>query len=371
MERFDIDHPRNEASGLVHLSSRAIADRYGWREAFWIVSDEGNAEEAVGALGRDHAGAWEVRRLAGKAKGRSTSHSTSDAEAIARAGSWIYVFGSQFGEKAGPLEPSRHWVARFNEALVEPGRKSLRGRLRVVRPAFLFHRLINDALRESGVELIERGEREHDDQVLPAEERGDATGASWRDRLRDDDHPVNVEAATFLPHGRLLLGLRYPCTADGHPIIVEVDGVDRLFARKKLRQRLGGPTVTRVVYLANVGSPDAACGVRDLAAQGTRIHAITGDLDSDADDSAVIADHPEGARRHSCHHLFELPRSTDMALEATLVREFDEQANVEGITVSDDGTVWYVHDAETIVLERVPPEEESSAGRARARVRRG
>ena len=32
MERFEIDHPHNEASGLIHLTSRAVTDRYGWLE---------------------------------------------------------------------------------------------------------------------------------------------------------------------------------------------------------------------------------------------------------------------------------------------------------------------------------------------------
>ena len=29
---------------------------------------------------------------------------------------WIYVFGSQFGKKDGPLQPKRSFVARFREA---------------------------------------------------------------------------------------------------------------------------------------------------------------------------------------------------------------------------------------------------------------
>jgi hypothetical protein len=357
MERFEIDHPHNEASGILHLSNRTVTDRYGWQEAFWIVSDEGEAHQAVGALGRTTAGGWEVVRLAAKKARRSSGHTTGDAEAIARAGGWVYVFGSQFGEKDGPLEPNRHWVARFNEGLLEPGKKRIRGLVRVERPAFLLHRLVNDALRDAGIALIERGEREADDQVGPARADAGKKGKKWRRRLRDEDHSINVEAATFLPHGRLLLGLRYPCTADGHPLVVEIDGIDRLFAKKSRRRRLGAPEVTRVAYLGNVGSRERPTGIRDLAQEGTLIHAITGDLDSDAEDSDILADHPEGAREVSCHHTFRLPRSTDLALEADLVRQFDADANVEGISVSDDGTVWYVHDSESIVLERVPPGE--------------
>ena len=354
MERFEIDHPRNEASGLIHLGSRSVAERFGWQEAFWIVSDEQEAHAAVGALGRTAAGAWQVVRLRGRRARRSSSHRTSDAEAITRAGGWVYVFGSQFGDKEGPLEPARDWVARFNEGLLEAADGELRGRMLVVRPAFLLHRLINDALHAAGIPLIARGESERDDQVEPAVAAARAKGAKWKRRLRPGDHPVNIEAATFLPHGRLLLGLRYPCTADGRPLLVELDGIDRLFVKPALRRRLGPPQVTRVVYLGNVGSRERPAGVRDLAQQGTLVHVITGNLESD-DESAIVADHPQGARRSSAHHAFALPRSGEVEVDAELVRRFDDGANVEGIAVADDGTVWYVHDAERIVLERVPP----------------
>ena len=49
--------------------------------------------------------------------------------------------------------------------------------------------------------------------------------------------PINVEGAAFrdgaeAPKGgspTLLLGLRFPVTAEGHPIVVEIEGIERLF----------------------------------------------------------------------------------------------------------------------------------------------
>jgi hypothetical protein len=44
---------------------------------------------------------------------------TEDAESVARHDGWVYVFGSHFGGKGGPLQPKRGFVARFREADVE------------------------------------------------------------------------------------------------------------------------------------------------------------------------------------------------------------------------------------------------------------
>ena len=41
---------------------------------------------------------------------------TQDAEACARRDGYVYVLGSQFGSKAGPLSSSRSWIARVPEA---------------------------------------------------------------------------------------------------------------------------------------------------------------------------------------------------------------------------------------------------------------
>lgn len=36
--------------------------------------------------------------------------------------------------------------------------------------------------------------------------------------VRPDDAPINIEGATFMGDGGLLLGLCFPTTADGHPL---------------------------------------------------------------------------------------------------------------------------------------------------------
>ena len=70
--------------------------------------------------------------------------------------------------------------------------------MKVVRPAFLLHRLINDALRAAGIELVARGEHEVEDLVEPAREKGRDEHKGWRRRVAPDDYPINIEAAAFL-----------------------------------------------------------------------------------------------------------------------------------------------------------------------------
>ncbi|HEX7150751.1 MAG TPA: DUF3616 domain-containing protein [Thermoanaerobaculia bacterium] len=346
MRDYHIDHPHNEASALVAIHNRALLDAQEWDVAFWIASDEKPTRKAIAALGRDRNGEWQVRPLKTTLSADSDSKTAEDCETLARAGGWIYIFGSQYGSKEGPLQPKRHFVARFNESLVETQDGTLRATLDLARSPFLLHRLINDALRESGVKLIERGEQQKTEMIDATVEAGQKK--TWGPLIDGDDHPVNVEGSTFLPDGRLLLGLRYPVTHDGHPILAEIDGIDRIFHKEQ-----PDPQVTSLWILTNVGSKRAPAGVRELDHRG-QIHVVTGGIDSDPEASVILKDAPHGDRAVNRHHAFDPPtdHSPVVKIEATEVRRFDGNANVEGLAVQDDGTVWYVHDDERIRLQR-------------------
>ena len=67
---------------------------------------------------------------------------TEDGEALAHHDGWVYVFGSHFGSKAGPLRPRRAFVARFREDDAATGPLPVQ----VVRNRFRLHRAVNDAL---------------------------------------------------------------------------------------------------------------------------------------------------------------------------------------------------------------------------------
>ena len=324
MKDICIDHPHNEASALTAIHDHALLAEWGWEVAFWILSDEQPAHKSVAALGRGADGTWSVAPLRAKRTEGSDMKAAEDCETLTRAGSWIYVFGSQYGSKEGPLEPRRHFIARFNESLVTSGKKALHVDLDLARAPFVLHRLINDALRERDIALIE-----HDDAAeLDVKKK-------WRDLVHADDYPINVEGSSFLPNGHLLLGLRYPCTAHGHPLLVEIERIDRIFEGKK-------PEVASVWIVENVGSAKAPAGIRELDARGSAIHMITGDIDDPSLDQPPCEHYKLVARAGR--------RTSIKRVEAQRIRTFPKKKHVEGIAVQDDGTVWYAHDDDKIRL---------------------
>jgi hypothetical protein len=344
---YRIEHPHNEASALLGLQGGALLRELGWGVGFWIVSDERDGTSSVAALGR-RGRAWQVLPLRTRGRGKGTKR-TEDAETLARAGSWVYAFGSQFGSKDGPLEPSRHFVARFNEALVLVRRGKLTADVEVARRPFLLHRLVNDALEEADVKLLEPAADVRRGFVHPPRRKGEKKGKRWAALVREDDVPVNVEGATFLPGGHLVLGLRYPVTADGHPILVELEGVDRIFDRPR-----HPPEVIAVRVVVSAGSRAAPAGVRELDCTSGELHLVTGNLDSRPEESALVAGVAGAERARGEHWAVRLAQGGSGPLELTgrLVRRFDGEARVEGLALVGED-VWYVHDDEVIRLEAV------------------
>ena len=147
---------------------------------------------------------------------------TEDGEALAHHDGWVYVFGSHFGSKAGPLRPRRAFVARFREDDAGDrdtvpctwcatgsgctGRSTTRSPPPPLTP-------------------LPPGDRVRHRFIVETLARGTARAKSWVSRLAEDDLPLNVEAAAFTPAGTVLLGLRFPVTAEGEPILVELAGV--------------------------------------------------------------------------------------------------------------------------------------------------
>jgi hypothetical protein len=347
-----IDHPAREGSGLLAVVYPEILKAHGWDLAFWTCSDEAPVEESLGALGRRRdTGEWEVVHPAKVKPNRKRP--TDDCEALARRGDQVWLFGSQFGPKSGPLSPRRHFVARFDEAKVAGRIDKTKIALEVARGSFQLHRLINDALHASGLELIERGPNEEQQCIQKARKKGKSKGKTWAQRIRPDDWPINLEAATFLVSGNLLLGLRYPVTREGQPILVELANPDALFQD-------GDQPEIRARRVIDVGSPDEPRGVRALESFKEEIHAITGNLDSDPEESVLVQDHPEGSRAESCHHrlLYSAGSANSSANEDRRVRAEEvhvlkNQTKVEGLALDGEGCFWYVLDDEKIRLLRV------------------
>ncbi|HEV2772639.1 MAG TPA: hypothetical protein VGV57_07425 [Thermoleophilaceae bacterium] len=115
--------------------------------------------------------------------------------------------------------------------------------------------------------------------------------------------------------------------------MAELAGVEAM-----LEDERAGPVVRRFWVIEDAGTRDAPTGIRTLHRRGDELHAITGSLDAQSKGSALLEDHPEGARALCAHHRFALSTNRDGGpVEAELVQPFDLR-NVEGLASAGKGT---------------------------------
>src|ERR671912_1589935 len=349
-ELFQMDlnlHP-NEASGLLTIEDEELLGEHGWDLGFWAVLDEGEIADCVAAIGHRRGSpedeGWEIERLRAEVDGYAGK--TEDAEAITRdeRTGFVYILGSHFGSKSGPLQPKRGFVARFRESDVGHVTEDPAMQLEVSRQSFALHRLINDALKTEGPELIPLGRQSHRALIAATIERGEKEGKKWASLVREDDYPINIEGAGFRHSGTLLLGLRFPTTAEGRPILVELEGIARLFDPD------GALPEVRGFWTADaVGKGGEMAGVRDLAllktGEGEELHLVTGNVDSRDKQSVLIQDYPGGRETVATHFRCVLPKDAhSSSLRAEFVREFPSLPRVEGMAVIPEGRTYYVTD---------------------------
>ncbi len=347
LHAVDLDLHPNEASDLLPVESDELLRARGWDSAFWTVLDEGCVEDSLAVIGHSRGpsaedDAWEVVRP--RFHVTDNAGRTEDAEACARLDGWIYLVGSQYGSKDGPLQSKRAFLARFRESDLARDLEGSRPQMHVARNKLRLHRAVNDALRAFGPSLLAPGPTVRDrfiDQTRRDGPRGPAR------RINDGDVPINVEGATFDSHGSLLLGLRYPVTAAGQPILAELAGVEAMIEDER-----AAPVVRRFWVVENAGTPAAPAGIRALHRRGDELHAITGSLDAQGKGSALLEDHPEGGQAACAHHRFALPSNRDGgSVEAELVQAFDLH-NVEGLATDPHGYFYYVTDEDDRVCVR-------------------
>jgi len=346
LQRLELNLHPNEASGLLTVEDEPLLEAHGWELAFWAVLDEGEIEDCVAVIGHrqgaDFSEGWEIERL--RAEPLGDAGRTEDAEAVTRYGAWIYIFGSHFGGKAGPLQPERGFIARFREAEVGHATRDPALGMEISRDGFLLHRLINDALETKGPDLIPLGPNSHEALIEATIHLIEEEDNRWDGLVREDDYPINVEGAAFRESGALLLGLRFPVSANGRPVLVELEGVERLFEPDDELPQVAGFWVVDAV-----GREGEIAGVRDLAllatAQGEELHLVTGNVDSRDRQSVLIQDYPGGRNTVATHFRSVLPPGAHSgSLEGEFVREFPDLPRVEGIAISDGGRFFYVTD---------------------------
>lgn len=321
----------NEASDLLPVHSKALLAAHGARRGFWTVLDEGPVEECLALLLEkdDDPGHWFAHHLSalpGREAGR-----TEDGEALAYRDGWVYAIGSHFGSKAGPLRPRRAFFSRFREDDAARGPVPIQ----IVRNQFRLHRVFNDALRAHGIDTLPPGELSQARFIVETTQRGTTRGKRWTRRLAPGDHPVNVEAAAFTPSGTLLLGLRFPVTTAGEPILLEIDGVEAMFDNDPRTW----PEVVGVHVLTGVTPPGTLTGFRAITARPDgSFDAVIGSIDALNKGSILIDDHPHGGGVECRHVRFSLP-----SCQGEVVAELAPFRNVEGLA-EIDGHPYYVTD---------------------------
>lgn len=336
LARLEFDLGPNEASGLETFDNQRVLADHNWDVALWAVLDDTDVHEAIGVIGHRQGEplqrGWESERL--HATYPDGLGQTEDAEAVTSHRGWIYIFGSHFGDKDGPLERKRQFVARFNEDGVQDafGGEPIQLEVRHTGLTDGLHRVINDALADRDLQLLGPDPKVH---AAFCSVDGDTADDM---RPAEGDQPINIEGAEFLADGTAFLGLRWPITDDGRPLIVAVAGLPEWFDNGDL------PRVTAVHVVDAVGDNGTLAGVRDLAAAGGRLHVVTGNIDSRDKGSVLLDAHPEGADTVNTHFSCALPPTDrDTRLDADVVREFPDMPRIEGIAV-ELGHIFYVSD---------------------------
>ncbi len=347
----DLDLDPNEASGLQRVGSPDLLDALGWDLGLWSVLDEVDASECVVMLGHAagaslHEG-WTSRRLNARRVGHDGP--VQDAEAVAIWDGRVYVFGSHHGHKVGPIRRKVQWVARFAESEVtlgDDGAPSVP--LTVVHTELRLHRLLNDALLDSGLDLLAMTD-EMNAAFIDAT-IGKLRGTPEEGRVRPGDWTVNIEGADFTDAGALLLGLRFPVGADGSALIVQLTDWDAMFD-----QPWQLPTVEAIWQVDAVGRNGTLAGVRDLCTFGDTLHVVTGDLDSAGKGSIIRDSYDGGTSTVSTHFSTKLSGAGGGRVDAQFVREFADNPRIEGVAVDAQGRFFYVSDEDESVSLRSTP----------------
>lgn len=346
LHSVDLHLDPNEASDLAEVHEQGLLAAHDWDRTFLTVLDEGPVEDCVALLAHE-AGAgltdgWTSHRLRFSAVDDLAGR-TEDAEALAVRAGKVYVVGSHYGSKTGPLQAKRHWLARFDHTELAEGLDGATPPLTIARTRFRLHRAVNDALRAAKVDVFALADGARQALIGDTIARGEAKGKKWRRFLRYSDSPMNIEGAAFAPDGTFLLGLRFPTTAAGQPLIVGLQDVDALIDDPE-----HVPQCVAVWWL-ETGTPELPRGIRAISPHGDGFQVITGSLDALGKRSVLVEHHPEGAEA-PCEHvrLGPLPEGGG-PVGVELVHDFGDLRSVEGVADGPDGHAVYVVDQDSHV----------------------
>ena len=203
-------------------------------------------------------------------------------------------------------------------------------------------------LAAAPVELLALGPLARKAYIEATIQAGEKGGKRWAGRVQPGDQPINVEAAEFRADGRLLLGLRYPVTADGHPLLVEIHDVESLFADPD--------ALPRPACLV-AGERRQRCGAGRLPRPGhARRRSVRRDRRRPRRRQQVrdrARGSPGGrARRVRARPLRAARTTTAGPSTAEVVHHFGDIRRVEGVAIDHEGHSHYVIDEEGHVALR-------------------
>lgn len=332
LERFDTSFDGNEASGLLEVENFKFMEEMDWTAAFWVVCGQGKVDDSIALVAETESG--ERVLVEPEIQVRDSSPETADSQALARFGNWVYVFGSHAGPVQEPLSLEHHFAARFDESDIRLDNGTPAIEMEIGHRRFILHDALNEALRESRFDLIPRGAGEADVLERTAEQYPAAVDAGHLSSAMD--RRLRIEGAAFLDDGSAVLGLRYPVTAGGDPIIAVVHHVEGFFTDPPIT-----PQVERVVTLDIARSEEVPTGIRALdSAGGDVFHALVGNL-TDEPRSSILGDHPT-ARDASVRHVeFQIPPDDRQSSRPQTIREFEDGQRVDGLAWSPVDKSYY------------------------------
>jgi len=315
----------SEASELLPLTTED-RQRLGLATGFWLVGDEQKVNDALGVLGTTDGTNWKTIGIGSVAE----SMKEEDAEALVGIDGGVRVIGSHFVSRGDGFQDRRHFTtdvtwdrgAEWDTAksgLSQPTWNN-------TRDAYAWHRQINDAFVLFDLKLIERGPAE---RAMIAEE-------AEKSEVHPDDRLINIEGAAYMDNGDepdlLLLGLRYPTTRRGHPIVVAL--------KTGTPSSMKTPVVVWATAVEGIGSKRRPAGIRAMTRVGNQLHAIVGNLDME--EGPILGDHPEANAAKSKHVVISIVQEPFRGLWAKALRNVP--SNTEGLAAAPDGAWFYLLD---------------------------
>lgn len=313
---------------MLPVRSSELLKRLGLSTAWWLAHDEADLSGMVSLLSPgDDDDSWSVQTLT--LETTLEQRELTDAEALAYAEGSVFVFGSGFIGRNERLDDRRSFVVRFPEAAIEvdPGGLPHTSDTQVLDVGSIFVESVNRAIRDQGIEL------------LPAAKR--LTKKMKRSGFDELEQPINIEGVSF-SGDNLVLGLRWPVTAKGEPIVAILWGARAVLTDESWSAAALGSCPVSVQVITGVGSTKRPAGIRGMAEDATEsnsnLHVLVGPTERD-----LVA---KSVRSAAPLHL-----EIDLANKAVVQRQsFEGFRKVEALAPARSGGWMYALDDEDAIV---------------------